>query len=95
MPLIVRFGGRFGYFKNFSAQGGGKGSLRRRGWAGIGFFYRKFQEGGGGGKAGRGPSSREGVCGELGNFGMGGGRAKYFFRAEMSTKQGFGVSLTN
>ena len=63
----------------FSAQGGGRGSLRLREGAGGSVFYLKSQEGGGGGSpAQEGPRGREGVCGELGNF-FGGGGLNLFF----------------
>ena len=68
----------------FPAQEVGRGCLRRReGW-GIGFLLKI--PGGGGTSPGReGPRGREGVCGELGNFGEGGGLIFFFSGAEMST----------
>ena len=70
-------GGRLGYFLVFSARGGGRGSLRRREGGGVGFFLKI--PGGGVSRRGEGPRGREGVCGELGNWGGGGGGLNFFF----------------
>ena len=57
-------GGRFGYFLFFVRSGRGKREFKAPGMeGGIGFFIEN---------PGReGPRGREGVCGELGNFGRG------------------------
>ena len=70
-------GGRFGYFLFFSARGGGRGSPRRQEGGGRFFIENPTERGRG----------REGVCGELGNFGGEGGGALYFLLGpETSTK---------
>ena len=64
----------------FSARGGGRG-VRGAG-GGIGFLLKI--SGGGISRRGRGRWGREGICGELGNFG---GALNIFFGAETSTKK--------
>ena len=71
LPLL---GGCFGYFLFSSARGGGRGSPRRWKWWG-GRFLLKIPGRGGVSRRGRG---REGVCGELRNWG--GGGLNIFFR---------------
>ena len=77
-----RLGGRFGFFFFLL----GEGEFEEPGGGGIGFLLK--MPGGGGGvlQEGEGPRGREGVCGELGNYGTGGGAKYFFFGAEMSTK---------
>ena len=71
-------GGRFGYFIFFSARGSrGKGESEASGGGGGGKFIENPRKGGGGVlQEGEGLRGREGVCGELGNFG--GGGANFF-----------------
>ena len=61
------------------------GSPRRReGWGGVRLFLL-IESPRGEGPGQKGPRGREVVCSELGNFGGGGG-VKYFWEAEMSSK---------
>ena len=85
-------GGRFGYFLFFAARGRGKGEPEAPGASGGGrdrFFIENHRTGGGGAPAQDGPMGREGVGGELGNFG--GGGLNIFFRGR-NVHQVLGVS---
>ena len=83
-PLMVQFlGGRFGFF--FFCSGRGKGESAALGGGGRDRIFIENPRRGGGLQHRRGRWGREGVCGELGNFGVGG--LNIFFGAEMSTKK--------
>ena len=62
-------GGRFGYFLFFFFSGRGKAESEAPGGRGIHFLLKIPGRGGG---FQEGPRGREGVCGELGNWGGGG-----------------------
>ena len=66
----------FGILFIFSARGRGWGIPRSWEEGGVvGFFFaKKKSKGGGGLQEGRGVRGREGVCGEVGNFGKGGAK---------------------
>ena len=61
--ILGVLGGRFGYLLFFLLGGWGRGSPGRQGGGGS-VFYCKSQGG-----VSPGPRGREGVCGELGNWG--------------------------
>ena len=83
LPLETQLlGGRFGYFLVF-LLGEGEGESEAPGRGGFHFLLKIPGRGGG---FQEGPRGREGVCGELGNLGGGGGRLNIVFGAETSTK---------
>ena len=79
VPANTCLGGRFGYF-HFLLLGEGEGGVRGVGRGEGRFFIENSQGGfpGGGGAEGAGRCLRQ--------IGIGGGGAKYFFKAEMSTQ---------
>ena len=77
--LVLKLGGRFGYFL-FFLLGEGGGGVRGSGRGGGRFFWR-----------GRGSQGREGprpggCLQRIGEFFFGGGAKYFFFGPEMSTK---------